>query len=235
MLDDSAPRPAAMVAAVLGWAEVLVEAPAGFDAEKARSALVKKLDEVNTYLKQHQGRLSNPDFIAKATAETREQMEQRADELSGRKQTPGDATKTAGLDARDSEEGGLLWKTFILVCHPERAEHQRGDEGSDAKRFVPASDHEAATGTPITAMNLVDQLALTGMLDRALAEDVGLGDVTTAATVRPDARGRARITVKEDQIIFCGGPLIEPILARCGAQARIEKLAAKGRCCTAAT
>ncbi len=76
-------------------------------------------------------------------------------------------------------------------------------------------------------MNLVDQLALTGMLDRALAEDVGLGDVTTAATVRPDARGRARITVKEDQIVFCGGPLIEPILARCGAQARIEKLAAE--------
>src|SRR5580704_16529902 len=77
-------------------------------------------------------------------------------------------------------------------------------------------------------MNLVDQLALSGLLDRALAEDVGLGDVTTAATVRPDARGRARITVKEEQIVFCGGPLIEPILARCGAQAQIEALAGEG-------
>jgi nicotinate-nucleotide pyrophosphorylase (carboxylating) len=77
-------------------------------------------------------------------------------------------------------------------------------------------------------MDLLQQLALSGLLDRALAEDVGLGDVTTAATVRPDARGRARITVKEDQIVFCGGPLIEPILARCGAQARIDKLAAEG-------
>jgi len=77
-------------------------------------------------------------------------------------------------------------------------------------------------------MNLVDQLALSGLLDRALAEDVGLGDVTTGATVRAEARGRARITVKEDQIVFCGGPLIEPILARCGAQARIDKLAAEG-------
>ena len=77
-------------------------------------------------------------------------------------------------------------------------------------------------------MNLADQLALSGLLDRALAEDIGLGDVTTAATVRPDARGRARITVKEEQIVFCGGPLIAPILARCGAQARIDQLAAEG-------
>ncbi|MGO9056441.1 MAG: carboxylating nicotinate-nucleotide diphosphorylase [Candidatus Binataceae bacterium] len=77
-------------------------------------------------------------------------------------------------------------------------------------------------------MDLLQQLELSGLLDRALAEDVGLGDVTTAATVRPDARGRARITVKEEQMVFCGGPLIAPILARCGAQARIDKLAAEG-------
>ena len=55
-------------------------------ADKARAALKKKLDEVATYLGQHQGRLSNPDFQAKASAETREQMEQRAEELAGRKQ-----------------------------------------------------------------------------------------------------------------------------------------------------
>jgi nicotinate-nucleotide pyrophosphorylase (carboxylating) len=77
-------------------------------------------------------------------------------------------------------------------------------------------------------MDLLQQLELSGLLDRALAEDLGLGDVTTAATVKPDARGRARITVKEDEIVFCGGPLIAPIMARCGAQARIEKLAQEG-------
>jgi nicotinate-nucleotide pyrophosphorylase (carboxylating) len=77
-------------------------------------------------------------------------------------------------------------------------------------------------------MDLLQQLELSGLLDRALAEDIGLGDVTTAATVKPEARGRARITVKEDEIVFCGGPLIAPILKRCDAQARIEKLAGEG-------
>jgi nicotinate-nucleotide pyrophosphorylase (carboxylating) len=77
-------------------------------------------------------------------------------------------------------------------------------------------------------MELPGQLELSGLLDRALAEDVGLGDVTTAATVKPGARGRARITVKDDEIVFCGGPLIEPILARCGAHARIVSLAGEG-------
>ena len=73
-------------------------------------------------------------------------------------------------------------------------------------------------------MDLLQQLELSGLLDRALAEDIGLGDVTTAATVRPGSRGRARITVKEEQIVFCGGPLIEPILARCG-EARVFAIA----------
>ncbi len=85
-----------------------------------------------------------------------------------------------------------------------------------------------SVGTPQPLMDLLQQLELSSLLDRALAEDIGLGDVTTAATVKPDARGRARITVKEDEIVFCGGPLIAPIMARCGAQARIEKLAGEG-------
>jgi nicotinate-nucleotide pyrophosphorylase (carboxylating) len=77
-------------------------------------------------------------------------------------------------------------------------------------------------------MELIHQPGVADLIDRALAEDVGLGDVTTAATVRPDARGRARITVKEGEMVFCGGPLIGPILARCGAQARIGRLADEG-------
>ena len=74
LLEGSAPRPSGMVASVLGWGEVMVEAPAGFDVEKARGTVGKKLEEVNTYLKQHQGRLSNPDFIAKAAPEMQEQQ-----------------------------------------------------------------------------------------------------------------------------------------------------------------
>ena len=37
---------------------------------------------------------------------------------------------------------------------------------------------------------------------RALAEDVGGGDVTTEATVPPEARGRARITQKAPGVVF---------------------------------
>ena len=77
-------------------------------------------------------------------------------------------------------------------------------------------------------MELIHQPGVDDLVKRALAEDIGLGDVTTAATVRPDARGRARITVKEEEIVFCGGPLIAPILERCGAQARIDQLSAEG-------
>jgi nicotinate-nucleotide pyrophosphorylase (carboxylating) len=77
-------------------------------------------------------------------------------------------------------------------------------------------------------MDLVQQPGVGALIERALAEDIGLGDVTTAATVRPDARGQARITVKEEEIVFCGGPLIAPIMERCGAQAHVVKLAAEG-------
>jgi nicotinate-nucleotide pyrophosphorylase (carboxylating) len=77
-------------------------------------------------------------------------------------------------------------------------------------------------------MDLALQPGVDDLITRALAEDVGLGDVTTAATVKPDARGRARISVKEDEMVFCGGPLIAPILERCGALARIGKLSAEG-------
>ncbi len=77
-------------------------------------------------------------------------------------------------------------------------------------------------------MDLVEQPGIRELIERALAEDIGLGDVTTAATVRSDARGRARISVKDDEIVFCGGPLIAPIMERCGAQAHLVKMAAEG-------
>ena len=39
------------------------------------------------------------------------------------------------------------------------------------------------------------------LIDRALAEDVGDGDVTTEALVPPDARARARIVQKEPGVV----------------------------------
>jgi valyl-tRNA synthetase len=78
--------PGGMVTAVLGWCEVAVMAPEGFDFERARAALRKKLDEVTAHHRQHQARLDNPDFVAKAAPEMQEQMQQRAQELAGQQE-----------------------------------------------------------------------------------------------------------------------------------------------------
>ncbi len=77
-------------------------------------------------------------------------------------------------------------------------------------------------------MELVNQLELTKLLRRALAEDIGQGDITTAATVAPAQRGRARIVVKEPEMILCGGELIENVLRLTGAEPSIKFLAADG-------
>jgi len=76
----------------------------------------------------------------------------------------------------------------------------------------------------------VDVIAgLTELIKRALAEDVGHGDVTTAATVTPGHRGRARITVKQDRIVFCGGLVLESVFSLSGAEPRIVSMAAEGK------
>lgn len=74
-------------------------------------------------------------------------------------------------------------------------------------------------------MELFKQLDLTDLIKRALAEDVGQGDITTAATVAPAAMGRARINVKESRMILAGGILIEPVMRQAGAEPRIISLA----------
>ena len=61
-------------------------------------------------------------------------------------------------------------------------------------------------------MELFKQFDPTELIKRALAEDVGQGDITTAATVAPGRTGRARITVKEPRMILAGGILIEPVM-----------------------
>ncbi len=78
-------------------------------------------------------------------------------------------------------------------------------------------------------MELFRQLDLQDLLKRALHEDLGLGDITTAATVTPGQRGRARITVKDERIVFCGGPIIEPVFAMAGGEPKITALADEGQ------
>ncbi len=77
-------------------------------------------------------------------------------------------------------------------------------------------------------MELLWQAELDSTLRTALLEDIGHGDVTTAAIVDPKIRGRARIVVKETDAVFCGGPLLVRIFELCEAEPKVEYLAPEG-------
>jgi nicotinate-nucleotide pyrophosphorylase (carboxylating) len=65
------------------------------------------------------------------------------------------------------------------------------------------------------------------LVARTLAEDLGPGDVTSAATVPPGARARARIAQKAPGVVF-GLDLAERCFAALDPQARSARLAAEG-------
>ncbi len=75
---------------------------------------------------------------------------------------------------------------------------------------------------------MFQQVDLTPLLRRALAEDLGHGDITSAVTIAPGRPGRARIVVKEPQVVFCGGPLLERVFALSGAEPKMTLVAAEG-------
>jgi nicotinate-nucleotide pyrophosphorylase (carboxylating) len=77
-------------------------------------------------------------------------------------------------------------------------------------------------------MGIFQQLDLEAIVKRALEEDLGQGDLTTAATVKPEQQGKAKITVKEPSMIFCGGILLERVFRLAGAEPKIPSLAAEG-------
>ena len=62
---------------------------------------------------------------------------------------------------------------------------------------------------------------------RALQEDVGVGDLTTAATVPADARARARITQKAPGVIF-GLDAAEQTFRELDPEIKLERLCAEG-------
>ena len=70
--------------------------------------------------------------------------------------------------------------------------------------------------------------ALTDLVRRALAEDVGGGDVTTDATVEPDTRARALITQKAPGVIY-GLDAGEAAFRLLDPDIRFERLAQEGR------
>ena len=68
---------------------------------------------------------------------------------------------------------------------------------------------------------------LTALVRRALAEDVGSGDVTTEATVSPDARARALITQKAPGVVY-GLDAAELAFALLDPEAHSERLVGEG-------
>jgi nicotinate-nucleotide pyrophosphorylase (carboxylating) len=69
--------------------------------------------------------------------------------------------------------------------------------------------------------------SLSEIVRRALAEDVGTGDVTTEATVPADARARARILQKQAGVAF-GLDLVEETMRQCGVD-HVDKLVVEGQ------
>ncbi|MFZ4737478.1 MAG: carboxylating nicotinate-nucleotide diphosphorylase [Bradymonadia bacterium] len=55
--------------------------------------------------------------------------------------------------------------------------------------------------------------SIDALIDLALAEDVGLGDLTTEALVAPTQRGTAVLEARE-ALVFCGRPVVERLLTR---------------------
>ena len=77
--------------------------------------------------------------------------------------------------------------------------------------------------------NQLESIGLGALLRGALLEDLGQGDITTAATVAPKQAGRAQIIVKESpHIVFCGGMLLTEVFAIAGAAPRVKSLAPEG-------
>ncbi|MET0769244.1 MAG: nicotinate-nucleotide diphosphorylase (carboxylating), partial [Solirubrobacteraceae bacterium] len=70
-------------------------------------------------------------------------------------------------------------------------------------------------------------MTITDLVDAALAEDVGPGDVTAEATVDADARGIATITQKAPGVIS-GLDVAEAVFLRLDPAAVIERLGPEG-------
>ena len=65
------------------------------------------------------------------------------------------------------------------------------------------------------------------LVAQALAEDVGAGDITTAAVVPLDRRGRGRIVARE-ALIVCGLPLARETFAALDPRTRFEEALSEG-------
>lgn len=73
----------------------------------------------------------------------------------------------------------------------------------------------------------IDSAYLSELVERALAEDVGAGDVTSLATVPDGTRARAQITQKAPGVVF-GLDVAELVFRRCDPEAVLERTGPEG-------
>jgi nicotinate-nucleotide pyrophosphorylase (carboxylating) len=69
---------------------------------------------------------------------------------------------------------------------------------------------------------------ITKLIEQALAEDVGAGDVTVAATIPATAEGQAHIVAKQE-LVCAGLPMAERVFRRLDPQMRLEWRAGDGQ------
>lgn len=71
------------------------------------------------------------------------------------------------------------------------------------------------------------QEALTRLVELALAEDIGPGDITGEATLSPDARAEAQITQKQPGVLY-GFAAVEEVYDQLGGEVQVEWQCAEG-------
>ena len=74
---------------------------------------------------------------------------------------------------------------------------------------------------------MVDTVVIDEVVQRALAEDVGSGDVTTTATVPEEARARALITQKQPGVVF-GLKVAEQVFSTLDARLSFKRMTEEG-------
>jgi nicotinate-nucleotide pyrophosphorylase (carboxylating) len=77
------------------------------------------------------------------------------------------------------------------------------------------------------AAPMLESDALNEVVARALAEDLGAGDVTSEATIPKEARGRARIVQKQSGVAF-GLAAVAETMRQCGVE-DVDSLVVEGR------
>lgn len=76
-------------------------------------------------------------------------------------------------------------------------------------------------------MSIDLRFAVANIVRTALAEDIGTGDVTTLATVSPEARGRAQIVAKAAGVL-AGMPVVEEVFRQVSPEIKVCPAVAEG-------